>query len=497
MAKDGNHTAVRWEIHLAAVEDLFEEKHLQSVSTTMGCFVLIFSTFLGTIANLLALKHFIAKKNVFFNAFKMVALSDILICLLSTFYGISLIAGRAPLLFSNIHFCWGWSIFWKILVRFSLHLVAIQSTFRTIKICQPFRALNNIILAVVASFDLLIIIGVTVFSSRVLFMPFYTKTFASCLGREIRQTVDSSRFLFLIWLCNSVLPFPVILTCCVLCLIKLVRRNRAAVKKFGKQLLSRDISYSIVSLLVFSLTGFAFNLVSLAPFSRNPFFQEIDEGASKRINIWFLLYGNVIFRELLITLNSILNPFIFFWRMAELRGNILSTVIRPIYFILTRYCEGTAQQAQTGFDIELEDMEANNFQTPNTLQGQGAHQDDLLYNGIPPIITDDLPKLNDDALSNSITSYHEASENLGTRNKKVSLILDSKLGSIGTVIVHKNAINFGEREFHSNVSAPREDNESSECQCQCECCYLESNDARNYNIHEWASQKTVIDGIIL
>ena len=291
MAQENDHGVIKWETQWAAAEDRPQGKLQPSISIIMGCFVLIFSTLLGTVANSMALKYFITKgkRNVFFNAFKIVAMCDILICQLSSFYGLSLVAGRTPQAFSNLYFCLGWSFFWKISVRFSLHLVAVQSTLRTVKIFQPFRILTNIILVVVVTLDLLTIIGITLISSRTLFMPIYTRTYSSCIGHEIRQTFDTSRSISLIWWCTSIAPYPVILSCCVLCFMKLVGRNRAATKRFRQQGPARDFSHSIGSLLVFSLVGFVLNLISLAPISvRNSLYREINEGTDA-ITIWFKL----------------------------------------------------------------------------------------------------------------------------------------------------------------------------------------------------------------
>ena len=254
--------------------------------------------------------------------------------------------------------------------------------------------------------------------------------------------------------------------------------------RFRQQGPSRDFSHSIVSLLVFSLTGFVLNLVSLAPISvRTSLYREINEGTDA-ITIWFVLYGNVFFREIIITLNSVSNPLIFLWRMAEFRSDVSSSLIRPIYATFIRYCGRTALPAQN--DLELEEIGASNIRFPTTLQ------DSLQFNtrndSRPRDINDDLPKPSYNVLSNPNILEHESSEELGIEKNEISSPIDSMYESIGPVIVHKSAINLSERGLHSNDNIPQHDSESCDYECDCECCYFELNDVKNYSIQELRSQ---------
>ena len=65
----------KWETMWEMVKDLDEGKHEPLISGILGSWVLIFSTVLGTIANLLAFRYFLTKSNVFFNAFKKIVSS--------------------------------------------------------------------------------------------------------------------------------------------------------------------------------------------------------------------------------------------------------------------------------------------------------------------------------------------------------------------------------------------------------------------------------------
>ena len=328
---------IEWEMQWAAAVFQHQGEYQPLMSSILGCFILIFSTVIGTVANGFALKYFFTKTNVFFNAFKLVALSDFLICQLSTFYGISLVKERNPLLFENDKFCLGWNMMWKIVVRFSLHLVAIQSTLRTIKIYRPLRPLSslNLILTAVVSLDLTVISGVSLVG-KTQWKPIFTKSWASCLENTnvdddpIGLSISKFRVLVLLY---AVLPYPVILACCVLCSFELVKRNFKSVSVNRR---AHRLAHSVISLLVFSLTGFFLNMTSFAPLVvRNSLYEEITK--DDKMKIWFMLYGNVILRQVNVTMNSVLNPFIFLWRMEEFRSTV-TAVVRPFYETFSRYC---------------------------------------------------------------------------------------------------------------------------------------------------------------
>ena len=110
------------------------------------------------------------------------------------------------------------------------------------------------------------------------------------------------------------------------------------------------LSHSVISLLVFSLTGFVLNMTSFAPLvMRNSYYEEINKG--DKMKIWFILYGNVIFRQINVTTNSVLNPFIFLWRMEEFRSTV-TAFVRPFYETFSRYCRSRRNTLNTQSQIE-------------------------------------------------------------------------------------------------------------------------------------------------
>ena len=429
----------KWETLWEMVKDLDEGKQEPLISGILGSFVLIFSTVLGTIANLLAFRYFLTKSNVFFNAFKIVALCDLFICQLSTFYGVSLLAGRAPLMFANSIFCIVWSYLWRILFRFTLHLVAIQSVLRTVKICRPLQALPKHILTVVVSLDLMLITGINI-SSRTIFSPIFDGSFASCLGNSFKKTNEMSLTRQLAALIHIVLPFFIILTCCALCLMKLVGQKNVAIGKARD--LARHRSYSIISLLFFSLTGFILNLPPLGDvFSRILSPQTINKG-QEGVQTWPLLFGYLIFREVCVTINSIVNPFIFLWRMVELRNYIFSTVLEPIFAAYIHYCGRRA----THESIELATIRTNNRNTQNNLENI-PENDAKLQNG-----TDDLAMNiahDDDLGAHDLSNSVQLTQGVEARSHVETSRLEHL--HIGNVIVHRNALDHFERELRREI----------------------------------------------
>ena len=364
MEQEEQRSAIKWETLWEIVEDRdWQGKHEPLISGILGFFVLIFSTLIGTVANTLAFRYFLTKSNVFFNAFKIVALSDMLICQLSTFYGISLVTGRAPLMFTNPIFCFGWSISWRILVRFSLHLVAIQSVFRTMKIWRPLQVLPKHILTVVVSFDFIFITTIII-KTMIELSPTFDGSYASCFGINLKQAYETPSLprVQVAAVIVAALPYSTILICCALCSLKLVRWKSAATERSRD--LARHRTYSIISLLVYSLTGFILNLPTFGhTLLRLSFYESIME-CQDGLFIWFLIYGNVIFREISMTLNSIMNPFIFLWRMSELRSNISSTILNPIYASYFHYCKNRAFQKS----IDLATVRANDCNVQKYLE---------------------------------------------------------------------------------------------------------------------------------
>ena len=442
MAQNGNQSVLDWEAYWSSADEHSLMKHEPLISTTLGIFVLFFSTLLGTSANVLAFKYFFTKNNVFFNAFKMVALSDIFICLLSTFYGLSLVAKRAPLLFANASFCFAWNVAWKGVVRFSLHLVAIQSILRTLKICRPLTALPKHISTVLVSLDLIMIIAVISFT-RTIITPVYTKSYASCEVRNLTTSTTAKSFMRLANIAYRAFPYPIIVTCCALCLVQILRGGKVTATRSKQKGRASHRNQSMISLLVFSSTGLILNAASFGPILKTASFsKEFDPEDGTQV--WFLLYGNIICRKIFITLNSVMNPFIFLWRMPDFRRRVTSMkIFQPLCAILSKHC-CEIDQIEPGVD---ERKNFNNVKLQNSPQNiaenkpQTNIQSNLKNNppNLPGSMENSSPMPNCNSISFTASSSHLSTS--GTMGRKMHEIKDLELRPIETVIVHRNAIN--------------------------------------------------------
>ena len=518
MAQEDEVDSVEWDMQWATAEFQDQGKYQPLVSSILGYFVLIFSTVVATVANGMAIKYFFTKTNAFFNAFKLVALSDIVICQLSTFYGISLVKERDPLLFENGQFCLGWNMLWKIVVRFSLHLVAIQSTLRTIKICQPLRPLSNSnrALRVAVSLDLIVITGVAVVG-QTRWKPIFTKSWASCIEAITTVLADEdpislqrnkARALILFY---AVLPFPVIFACCALCSFQIVKRKFRSTNRRA-----RLLTHSIISLLAFSLTGFVLNMASFATLViRSSFYEELKK--DDKMKIWFLLYGNIICRQINITLNSVLNPFIFLWRMEEFRSNVRASVTL-FYETFSRHFS----TSRTALNIQIEpggeradigrpqdniqnislrrlqqqenlpnDLIFSNHDNLNEKRQQQGLPNDLIFSNHDDLNEKRQPEpdktrtnSNDlnrppDITGDSLEMYQDPRTEMEVSCR--AMVTEPEFET--TVIVHRNA------NSHVDHDDPVSKQKLSDFGAtgECECCFLETNIVENLAIKELPS----------
>ena len=433
------------------------EKHVlgeyRTVFTfTLGCFVLVSATVLGTLSNLIALRYFFTKNNIFFNALKIVAISDLAICHLSTFYGMCLIAERAPLLFTYEAFCWAWNLLWKLLTRFSLHMVAIQSMLRAIKICRPFQIISNSVLWLVVAADLLLIIGL-MSANRNISEPIYTKTYASCVEQRETDHIDLGlwRYLAALYL---ILPFPVILGCCILCIAKLIMQNLKIRGKSGRKKLPENRKHSIISLLAFSVTGLVLNILPILPvLSRVEWYEGI-ENESNKFLVWMMLYGHVIFRLVSVSLNSTINPYIFHWRMTDFQSYVS--------FNITRRISTSRTSKKTRLSAKSRDR--SSLQRGQTTKMPTQNQNIVTLNAV--------------ILNNTL--HHVSGDKLENTPSPAPPDEDSTSELAGNVIVHRAVVDQTEEELHVEDTI-------DEIKCNCECCFFDANNVTEDIGYDWTS----------
>ena len=200
------------------------------------------------------------------------------------------------------------------------------------KILLPLRVLENRVLAVVITLDLVIILSFIIMK-RVEQFPVFTKILGSCRLRN--TSINISNWSRLQIANGSYLVLPLILTlcCCVLCSLRLAKST--AGRTFRQRRLSCKKTRSMISILAFSMIGLVLNFLSFgAVHIRQTHYQDSAEWIEKemgKFKSWFLIYGYILFNEITITSNSIINPMIFIWRMKDFRTHISSTVFNPAF----------------------------------------------------------------------------------------------------------------------------------------------------------------------
>ena len=319
-----NSTMNYWEFKWEQAEPHLNQ-YDKALCILLGVCVLGFSSIFGIAANILCFQFFSTKSNVFFGAFRMVAACDIIICVLSTFYGLTYIFQRNPLLFGNHVFCSVWSVSWETMTTTSMYLVAIQCVMRTMKLWNSSITFFKSILAMTFVIAFLIIVSPFITSlftyrhGRIV----YIKSFASCSGAAYHVTPPA---VILIAKATAVmLPIPFIIISCALCIYKLVQQIRSSQRRIGVAHLSQKRERSIISILAFSLSC----LVLSSPYCYFMVRQMLlllhcsvweNEAESLSVgSLWMTWFGAGICRRVCVSLNSVLNPTIYYWRIADFR----------------------------------------------------------------------------------------------------------------------------------------------------------------------------------
>ena len=345
-----------------------------------------------------------------------------------------------------------------------------KSKVQAIKIVRPLRVLTNRVLAVVITLDLVLII-VLIVLTRIHQVPIFTELLASCQRRTAIQSMDAVYLerIRIIVTSYMALPFFVILCCCVLCLFVLSKRNKAAMRTIRQRGLDSKKTQSIISILAFSMTGLVLNSISLGLVrTRHIFYKDIIKEFSG-YEVWVLLYGNIVLKEITISCNSIINPIIFIWRMKDFRTHISSTVFDPASSNCAQYLVHILHCAQRIFrtsnsqqsEIELEEMRVRrtdnqkNIQNSRQINLQNSPRRNLQNSSdfiqVHPENEDPVQEI-DDISSQTVNISGSVERNLETFHK-----LPSR--DIGIVIVHRNAI---KQDFQSEQNKIDQDSLSEQ-----------------------------------
>ena len=375
---------------------------------------------------------------------------------------------KRPVFFGIYGFCFAWALLWEAMAKGSLYMVAIQSVLRTFKIYH--RALNisiTILIGTVAINFLMIItpfvIGGVIFDHKNQTKVGYIESLASCGGGYSEPPFTAAVAQTLLVL----LPMPVIVISCILCVYKLFQRNGVAINNIRKR--------SIISLLVFSLTCLFLNipycLILLQRLLQHVSKSGGLEGAVQSAmtltawpeSTWMLWYGYGLIRRVSVSLNSVLNPFIYYWRMSEFRTFISATLsptcsvdqrVRELgYFlvILMRRLFGSSDLA-----IQNQGNSRTRRERPNVTQPAMREAD-----GSFPFVRGNRLSSSSGEILRGATRY--VTSNCGMMTGKIEL---------ETLVSENRPDDESEDKAHEDSEDIAAEDSGASSQCQCECCFL-------------------------
>ena len=402
------------------------------ICSTLGIGVLILFTFMGTVTNVFSFRYFFTKPNAFYRVFRVAALCDAAICILSSLYGLSLLTQRSELLFGNEVFCTLSALLWTLCVRFSICLAALLSFMRVMTICFPLRSVPGRPMIIVPT---MLVVFITVLGLRFLevkpdfthrFHFRYTKMIVSCIPTAIESQGRS-----IVLQLFTFGPLLLIMLSCIVGCCTLFRQMRVLQRRLRTRQSDRKRMHSFISILVFGAACVTFHTPSYAlkvlQLLMTPFPSGQHAQYSKQ-QVWLMIYGQLIFRRILLSLNSFANPVIYFWRMRHMREYVHWSVVSPVRRFMKKYFQSDETAAAAG-------------------EQPGQHHG--------------LPATNRTARKLKFTATKMRGNWAVSRERNVSKTapFDIELDI--------------RREDVRNVSGREIDSEDR--LCQCECCYLEDN----------------------
>ena len=270
----------------------------------------------STILNVLALKFFMKETSIFNLVFKWTTLTDLATLGASFPVMVSYASYRSPVIFANLSFCAVWHVTWRVITRFSVHLVGIMSVTRTIAICFPLlRPINITIIRAVIAVDILSVSAATIWSFSLDRTIEYFKIPVICVASN-KISVSRNRILdvFLVFV-----PVLVMTVGYTISLSKLRQTNRDGQ---NNRVLNRRRIQSGVTILIVTAMCITINLPyivgSLIVFVKMQRWHQANDDIS--LPPYYLHYMVVTSY----VVNSVANPFIYVWRLRDFRVYIVN-----------------------------------------------------------------------------------------------------------------------------------------------------------------------------
>lgn len=297
-------------------------------------------------------KRLRSPNKVYFNLlFRVVCLTDIVICTSVMPNFISFFYNRQPAWFDNKVFCSGWGLLWEVLPYLSTSLVGVMSLSRLLILVSPLVTLNSIVLAgFIGVYCTYLVLRTVIPVSLNLAEYVYDRTDVFCF--ELNVGTDTGLY----WKFNTIsrllqlaFPiFPIILSCVAIISTLLLLNRKSSTRRHS----SVSSSNATVTIVLFTLLYILCNL----PVTANYLLMVLalkggcsDECYHKvyrdySLLVWFSWNFTYV---TCVAINSTVNPLLYFCRMAGFRNFLEETMWRPIVGVVDK--SGSVGSASGGF----------------------------------------------------------------------------------------------------------------------------------------------------
>ena len=295
--------------------------------------VLTMSLLLGTLANTAAFLYFRSRgRGMSGTTYLLITTNDIIVSAGALPVSVSFLTGRDPgLLFRSEGGCTAWWFLWHIVVRMSIFLVICMCVSRTVALLRPFflQKIRLLVLAVLFFLALQVsqLLGFYLLDGTQIV---FASTHARPLLTVLPRVITSKTFQLLLTSRNMIYVVPafVVATSCVVSAV-LLNKSKQRGRKFQRNL-HRSRKKATITILLFALVYGVCNLPMV--------FEYIVQTAAIHTTSlhWLaelfkfdsLQYYNSTTNILLISVNSAVNPMLYFWRMPGFRRYISTRICR-------------------------------------------------------------------------------------------------------------------------------------------------------------------------
>ena len=295
---------------------------------------------IGTFGNVVSFVYFISKKKDISNViYIMVTGNDIVISLMMLPMGISYLSMRRPgIFFGSDYGCDVWYFLWNLSLQFSIFLTICLSVCRTISLYDPFRRqkIRSLIIAVVifltvslAKMIVSYIMLIDIIEAR------FDIKFVNCIMKLIQWNAESDENSIFISNDNfdnvffQILPAFVVAISSAVSVAILTRKNENVQQRELQQ--SRD--RATVTILLFAMLYEVCNIPNVV---NRIFVLHVKTSGDISDIYWYFdmfefdkyrYFANMI-TYLLLGANSAANPVLYFWRMPNLREQVITGIMR-------------------------------------------------------------------------------------------------------------------------------------------------------------------------